>query len=239
MQPRSRKVILLSRKDEKKRLRKTIYLGIASFVLLGFLVFYGVPILGKFADFLDVVFGKKAADNSAISAGALPPPQLDQLPEATNSAGLKVTGFAQNGKVEIFLNGDKTGVVTVEDGKFSYDELKLKDGSNEIKVKLLADNKESDYSDVSKVTLDTVEPNLEITSPSPDQNFSGVNRIEVSGKTEKDVQVYANGFLANVDTSGNFKVLVPLTEGDNNIEIKAIDAAGNSKTQTLKVKYSK
>ena len=102
MQSRSRKVILLSRRDEKRRVKKTIYLALSSIVLLGFLLLYGVPILGKFADFLDVVFGKKAADNTALQAGALPPPQLDLLPQATNSANLKVTGFAQNGEVEIY-----------------------------------------------------------------------------------------------------------------------------------------
>lgn len=220
-------------------MRKTIYLGITSLVLLGFLFFYGIPILGKFADFLDVVFGKKAADNTAIQAGALPPPQLDQLPQATNSANLKISGFAQNGQIEIYLNGEKTGAAKVEDGKFSYDDIKLKDGSNDVKVKLSVDNKESDFSDVSRVVLDTLEPTLEVTSPSPDQNFSGVNRIAVTGKTEKDVQVYANGFLANVDTGGSFEVFVPLNEGDNNIEVKAVDAAGNSKTQSVKVRYSK
>lgn len=239
MQSRSRKVILLSRRDEKRRVKKTISLGIASLVLLGFLFLYGVPILGKFADFLDVVFGKKAADNSALQAGALPPPQLDLLPEATNSADLKITGFAQNGEVEIFLNGDKTALVKVEDGKFSYDQIKLKNGSNDVRARLLADGKQSDFSDTSKVTLDTQEPSLEITSPSPDQNFSGVNRILVSGKTEKDVQVYANGFLANVETGGKFEVFVPLKEGDNDIEVKAVDSAGNSTTQKVKVKYGK
>lgn len=239
MQPRSRKVILLSRRDEKKRVKKIIYLGIASLVLLGFLVLFGVPILGKFADFLDVVFGKKAADNSALQAGALPPPQFDQLPEATNSADLKISGFAQNGEVEIFLNGDKTALVKVENGKFSYDQIKLKNGSNDVRAKLLADGKQSDFSDTSKVTLDTQEPSLEITSPSQDQNFSGVNRIPVSGKTEKDVQVYANGFLANVEADGKFEVFVPLKEGNNDIEVKAVDSAGNSTTQKVKVKYSK
>jgi len=239
MQSRSRKVILLSRRDEKRRVKKTIYLALSSIVLLGFLLLYGVPILGKFADFLDVVFGKKAADNTALQAGALPPPQLDLLPQATNSANLKVTGFAQNGEVEIYLNGNKTALVKVASGKFSYDELKLKNGSNDVKAMLLADGKQSDFSDTSMVTLDTEEPTLEIASPSPDQSFSGVNRIPVSGKTEKDVQVYANGFLANVDADGKFEVFVPLKEGDNDIEVKAVDAAGNSTTQKVKVKYSK
>lgn len=239
MSQRSRKIILLSRRDEKKRVKKTIYLGIASLLLLAFLLFFGVPILGKFADFLDVVFGKKAADNSALQAGALPPPQLDLLPEATNSANLTVSGFAQNGEVEIFLNGEKTTLVKVDDGKFSYDDMKLKNGSNDVKARLLAEDKQSDFSDISKITLDTEEPSLEITSPTPDQNFSGVNRIQVSGNTEKDAQVYANGFLANVETDGKFEVFVPLKEGDNEIEVKAVDSAGNSTTQKVKVKYSK
>lgn len=231
--------MLLSRRDEKKRVKKTIYLGLASLALLGFLVFFGVPILGKFADFLDVVFGKKAADNSALQAGALPPPQLDQLPEATNGASLKVTGFAQYGEIEVYLNGDKAGLAKVDGGKFSYDDLKLKNGSNDVKVRLLAEGKQSDFSVPTKVTLDTEDPSLAITSPTPDQNFSGVNRIQVSGTTEKDVQVYANGFLANVETDGSYEVFVVLKEGDNDIEVKAVDSAGNSTTQKVKVKYSK
>ncbi len=78
-----------------------------------------------------------------------------------------------------------------------------------------------------------------IDTPIEGQNFSGNNRVKVNGQTEKNAQVFASGFLANVDSDGKFDVTIPLAEGENNVEVKAIDDAGNVKIVKLKVNFQR
>lgn len=237
---KARRIEILGRREEKRRIRKTIYLFLVSAILLGILFTFGIPALGRFADFLDVIFGKKAAETS-INNGSLQPPTLNKLPEATNSARIAVSGFAQeDDTVDFYLNSEKAGSTKADGGRFELSNLSLKDGSNEIKAKLNAGNgRESDFSQALHVILDTADPSLEVSNPTEGQAFTGVNRISVSGKTDSNAQVYANGFLANVGTDGKFEVFIPLVEGDNTIEIKAVDTAGNTKIEKRKVHYSK
>lgn len=227
----------LAKKEESKAVKRIFYLFIVSFVLIVFLFTVGVQILGKFADFLEIIFKKDGTSEQNTSLGI---PILDSLPEATNSAKLSVSGFATNGqKIEIYLNDQRISETNIEGGKFVYDDLTLVKGENKISVKSAQDNQLSDFSQVKTVIFDNDEPSLEISNPQEGQIFSGDRRIKVSGKTEKDAQVYANGFLASVSSSGDFEVQVPLNEGENTIEIKAVDEAGNSKAQTRKVQYKK
>lgn len=236
---KNRKIQILSRREEKRKIRRTVYLAIGSVLLVIFLFTLGVPILGKFADLLDIVFKKKASEtqNANVSLNA---PKIDDLPQATNSAKIEIQGYAPDETtVEIFVNNEKAGTSSVSVGRFRFEDARLKDSDNQIKARVTKDGKEGDFSETLNVKLDTEEPALQIDSPTEGQSFSGVNRISVSGKTEKDAQVFANGFLANVDAEGKFQVFVTLNEGDNDIDVKAMDAAGNTKSEKRKVHYSK
>ena len=134
----------------------------------------------------------------------------------------------------------KVGETKVVNGKFQFENLTLSEGENEISAKSISQSgKESDFSASIKVILDKTPPKLDVESPSDGQSFSQDNRIKVIGKTDKDVQVYANGFLASVNNEGNFEVFVPVSEGESSIEIKAVDEAGNAKTETRKVNFKK
>lgn len=236
---KNRKIQIFSRREEKKKIRRTVYLSIGSMLLLVFLFTLGVPILGKFADLLDVVFKKKTSESQNTSV-FLNAPRLDDLPQATNSAKIQIQGYAQDETtVEIFFNDEKAGTATVSSGRFKFEDGRLEDNDNQIKARAAKDGKEGDFSETINIKLDTEVPTLQIENPTDGQSFSGVNRISVSGKTEKDAQVFANGFLANVDSEGKFQVFVTLNEGDNDVEVKAIDAAGNTKSEKRKVHYSK
>ena len=237
--PRSR-LARLAKKEEKATIKRIVYLSALSIILAVFLFTLGVPLLGKFADALDVVF-KNKNDGTSADKTALQSPTLEDLPQATNSARLPVSGFSQDGvKVAVFLGEDKAGEAGIENGKFQYDGVSLKNGENKISAKAVsAQDKEGPASDVKVVILDTEPPKLEVNSPSEGQAFSGDNRVKVSGKTDRDAQVFAGGFLATIDIEGNFEVLVPLIEGDNTIEIKAIDMAGNLTVEKRKVNYHK
>lgn len=197
--------------------------------------------LGKFADFLDVVFKNKTQEQVNVDKSFPQAPIIDSLPDATNSAKLAVSGFsATDGKILIFDNDEKVGETTSQAGKFRYDDFTLKSGDNNIAAKAVSgQGKESDFSQVKKVAFLQKEPKLNVDNPTDGQGFSGNNRIRVSGKTDQNVQVWANGFLANTNTDGSFEVFVPLATGDNNLEIKAVDLAGNTKTVKMKVSFSK
>lgn len=229
----------LARKEEQETVRKIIRLSIVSLVLVIFFLSFGASILGKFADFLGIFFGKNG-ENVSMDA-TVRPPRIDPLVQATNSAKLAVLGFSGEGtKVEIYRQEEKVGEAEVKNGKFIFENLQLEVGENRISAKAVNSlGKTSDFSDTENVIFDNSEPNLEIAAPRENQSFVGNNRIKISGKVDKDSQAYANGFLANVDYDGNFEVFVPLTEGENIIEVKALDSAGNSKVEKRKVTFRK
>src|SRR3989338_7831313 len=204
----------LSRREERKVVKRIVYLSLFSIILAVFLITLGIPLLGKFADFLNLVFRKN--EISQVDSKSAPrPPVLDLFLQATNSANLTISGFSQDEtKVVIYNDSQNVGEAEVVSGKFQFENLKLKDGQNEISAKAISKSgKESD--------------------------FSQGNRIRVSGKTDKDAQIYANGFLASVTPEGNFEVLVPVLEGETTIEIKATDDAGNTKVESRKVNFKK
>ncbi|MDO8487622.1 MAG: hypothetical protein Q7S45_04965 [Candidatus Curtissbacteria bacterium] len=238
---RSSRLYRLNRREEKATVKKIVYLFVVSIFLLIFIFTLGVPMLGKFADFLDVVFKNKTQEQVSTDKFIPQAPILDPLPDATNSARLSISGFsATDGKILIFDNDEKVGETTSQAGKFRYDDFILNDGDNNIAAKAISgQGKESDFSQVKKVAFLHKEPRLDVDNPADGQSFSGNNRIRVSGKTDQNVQVWANGFLANTNLDGAFEVFVPLAAGDNNMEIKAVDLAGNTKIVKMKVNFSK
>ena len=127
----------------------------------------------------------------------------------------------------------------LSDSRFKIEDLILRLGENKINARAIADSTESDFSQTQVVFYDNREPKLEVKEPSEGQNFYSYNRVKVVGSTEKDAQVFVNGFLASIDFEGNFEVFVPVSEGETSLEIKAIDPAGNTKTETRKVNFRK
>lgn len=227
----------LSRHEEKAVVRRVITLFAVTIILGVFMLTFGIGLLGKFADFLGVVF----KNDSEVQNQTIPlPPTLDDLPAATNSARLVVSGFATEGeKVALYVNDEMKASSDIRDSLFRYENLELKIGENKIAAKAIGDEKESDYSQAKTVIYDKEEPRLEIKSPTDGQTFYGNNRIKVEGSTDRDSEVFAGGFLASIDLEGNFEVYVPVAEGESTIEVRAIDPAGNVKTQTRKVNFRK
>jgi len=228
----------LARKEEGDIIKRIVLLSILSVVIIILIFTIGVPLLGGFADLLGRILGNKSLGDSTQSA-APSAPILESLPSATNSATLAVSGFASDGnKVEIFLGASKVGEADVAAGKFNYQSISLASGENEISVKALsAAGKESDSSVVSKVILDTTAPKLTVDNPTEGQSFSGVSKIVVQGTSDLDAEVLVNGFLAKVGSSGKYEVAIPLLEGENTIEVKAIDNAGNTTVEKVKVNF--
>lgn len=230
----------IARREEKNTIKRILVLSIVSVVLVILLLSVGVSLLGKLTDLLGLVFKSKTSGLKSENSVLLPP-ILDSIPQATNSAQLKIGGFSNDGKkVEVYKDGEKIGDTTIDGGRFSYEDITLSTGSNDIALKAVGDSgSTSDFSQTVSIIFDKKEPNLLVDTPTDGQNFSGNNRIKVAGQAEKNTQVFANGFLANVDSEGKFDVTIPLMDGENNVEVKALDEAGNVKTVKLKVNFQK
>jgi hypothetical protein len=229
----------LAKKEEKAIVKRIFWLSIVSGGLIIAVFTIGIPLLGNFADVLNSIFGDKISQTAPAEAPN--PPVFDILPPATNQELLTVTGFASEGvKVEVYQDAKLIGTTAVENGKFKYENLVLISGENKISLKAIStEDKSSDFSQTIAIILDKVEPTLEVLNPKDGQEFNGNNRVKVEGKTDSDSQVFANGFLANVDTEGNFEVTIPLVEGESDIEVKALDDAGNTKAVKVKVTFRK
>ena len=225
------------RAEEKRLLRKLILntLAILGFIL--FAVYIGFPIFTRL-----LIFGSNKS--TLVSEEAAPlifAPVLDPLPEATNSSSLRVSGYAEKkSEVKIVVaDSSEISVPVDEEGRFSSDKVKLKEGENTIFAKTNKDGKESSRSTAYKITYKKEPPKLEISSPNNDESFSGENKdITVSGITDHSNRVTVNDRVAIVDQNGTFHYIFRLPEGETTLKITAYDAAGNQTTVERKVKYN-
>jgi len=230
----------LAKKEEAATVKRIFALSVISAILALFMFTLGIPLLGKFADFLELILGSQNQQQSP-DGKSISPPNLDPIPAATNSANLNIQGFAAEGEsVELYLNNNPAAKVETASGNFSFEDIKLQNGQNSIAAKSLSNTGgESEFSKILTIKLDTEAPELTVENPQENQSFSGNNRIKVSGKTDQDSQVYANGFLANINSEGQFEILIPVAEGDSQVEIRTIDEAGNVLSEKRNIHFSK
>lgn len=97
--------------------------------------------------------------------------------------------------------------------------------------------KEEPKDEEPKEEEDTDPPDLIITFPENGQHFSE-KRIAFEGKTEPGARVLAGEYEADVDAEGHWRIILILTnKGGNLATFKAIDAAGNYSTASVKAYY--
>ena len=232
-----RRLERLARREEKNIVKRIFLLSVFSGILILIIFTVGIPFLGNLADFSSKFLGRK---DEATQEVTLEAPILSELPDYTHESKIKVSGFSSSGdNAIIYINDKEQAEVMIENGTFTFQDVELIDGNNEIKVKAKNSSAESEFSQLFTIVFDDEEPTLEISAPSEGQEFSGNNRVKIEGKTEPAAQVFAAGFLVNVAADGIFDVTIPLIEGDNDIEIKAIDEAGNTKTVKILLKFKK
>jgi len=228
------------RVEEKKLYRKlffTVLAIIGSFLIV---IFVGLPILAKIV----VTFSTRDMENVTATPAAsslLFAPILDPLVESTNSATLKIAGFAEKEtKVVILVNNkEQKKVAADKDGRFIADKIQLAEGENIISAKLIKDSQESTSSSPLAVTYKKNPPKLEIEKPAQGEKFFSENKdITIVGSTDPGSKVSINDRLVIVDYSGKFSYPVTLSDGENMFTITAQDGAGNQTTVERKVTYN-
>ena len=86
------------------------------------------------------------------------------------------------------------------------------------------------------VVADTEPPLLEITSPEDGAELEE-KTVAFEGLTEPGAKVFAGKYEADVDPSGNWRIVLVLNEGSNVARFIARDAAGNESTAAVTVYY--
>lgn len=230
----------LNRKEEARNMRRAFIFGFLTLFLVILLLFIGIPALIRLAVFL----GEVRNSPEPIQTGdVIPPPpvRFHSLPEATNSANLKISGFAEGGStVEIFLDGESAVKVLAEnDGTFLTSSLVLTPGANEVYAVAVDEaGNRSLESDKQTVSLDTEPPELVISEPEDGATFSAPeNRITLKGVSEPGVTLRVNDKIVLVNPEGNFNYQLTLSEGENTIRVAAADQAGNTAVKEIKLNY--
>lgn len=208
-------------------------------IFLVIVLYLGLPLLAKIIVSFSSLNRSQAEIANQTKESILFAPILNPLPEATNSAKIKISGFAlENSSVVLVVNGATVKKTKTDNwGKFE-ETINIEAGENTIKAKTVKDEKESGYSDEITIKYLNKPPKLDITTPENNQEFSGVEKeITISGKTDSGNQLFINSRLIIIASTGEFDYGIKLKQGENKFEIKAIDKAGNETYKEIKVTY--
>lgn len=216
---------------------RNIILGIIIlFVLLKVLpeLVGGLSFLNKF---------KPSAKSDTVSdTTTLAPPVLNIPFESTNSANLRISGYATpKTTVKIYIDDElKSTSQTLDDGTFQTNSLALNLGTNNIYGKVSDEkNHQSLPSKTIKLTYNSDKPKLDLNGPADNTQIKGGDKkVTVSGSTDPDDSISVNGTTVIVNSDGSFSTTVNLNDGDNNLTVTATNSFGNITTVSRKVNYS-
>lgn len=166
---------------------------------------------------------------------------LDTPPVATNTATIIVTGQATGfDSVDYYLNNIKSASITVgKQSSFTEEIGKLKVGENQVyAVARTKNGKNSKKTEKFTVEYKRDPPSLQIDQP---RNDAVVNaqEIQLSGNTDRNTSLYLNNSPIVVDLTGEFESTFRLKEGDNILQFKAVDIAGNTTEKSVQIRYER
>lgn len=228
----------ISRVEERKAKRRLAIAFLGSISLLVFLAFFGLRILVGFSLFIDRIRG--TSPQTPQQSAILLSPILEQLPEATNAATLRIIGKATpKTTLILFINAIEYKKLPVaESGDFSVDEIPVSEGDVTVSAKVTDGKQTSDLSNIIRTVVDRTPPKLTIDAPADNSTINdGTRAVTVTGLTDEDMKVTINGRIVVVKSDGSFTYRMPINDGDNKLTIIARDGAGNETTAERTVKY--
>jgi hypothetical protein len=228
----------LVRKERQKLVRQTVFLILASIIILLGFIFVVIP------GFIRIINAVLSDSSSFKPTDALPPqvPIISAPVPATNSAQLSIQGFGEPNSTVIFLlSGNRDQEIQIsENGEFKID-TSLSEGENTISA--YAVDEAENESAVSKsylVLLDTESPTLALDDLTDGQTIQGRTNqdLVIKGMTEPKARVMINDRLVFPDAGGAFTHRLRLTEGDNILKFAVTDQGGNKLEQQLTIKFA-
>lgn len=231
----------LFRKEGQRYIRQSAVFVVLTILLAIAVLFWGIPSLIKLAIFL----GELRGSRETVSGEDMippPPPILQPLSDSTNSATLRIEGFAEEGSIVILtINGRQVSeTITESDGEFLFDTVALAEGDNTVSAQAVDNSgNQSQPSSSLRVNLDRTPPSLTLTEPMPGSTFVGPSEqdIVIRGSSEPGVTLTLNGMFVILSQTGEFSTRLRLTEGENTIVVTARDRAGNETNQEQVVNF--
>lgn len=166
-------------------------------------------------------------------------PQIKfELRDEVNGSGIKISTLKLDIDGTVFTNvsqGMSVNAVTNGYDVTYTPQSVLGDGPHTIKVDIEDNDGNKAVQATRTFTVDTVPPELSITSPAEPEMYVNKAALTIAGHTNDatsspvTVTIKLNGVdqgSVTVDGSGNFTKSITLREGSNNIVIRATDAAG-------------
>lgn len=175
----------------------------------------------------------RAGVDYEVSSPVITSPAEDFL---TNEAELTVEGTASpTTQISLRNNGEEVASDEIgSDGEFALP-ITLTEGINELYAVSVLNGTEMDESNIVTVTLDTIAPELTIDSPADGDK---INRetVTVEGTvTDENLDyVEVNGQTASIE-NGQYSKRILLDNGTNDIEVVAVDLAGNETSESVSV----
>lgn len=215
-----------------------IYLVIAVLLIIATIA-WGLPLIARITELL-----VKNDNVPLIVAEQRPtPPIFSDIPEATFSAQVKIAGFAQPGlDVILYINGAEFDhKLVAESGTFTFDSVKLSEGENTAYAYTATPHDlRSEQSKNYVIVLDTTAPAVTIDSPRDKEVFRGQSQriVNIVGSVnELGSKVFIGERMPIVQADGKFSLAYQLIEGDQDIQIKVIDKAGNTGESAIKFRW--
>ncbi len=230
----------MTRLDQTRRKKYYSQLGLYFLLFILIIIFFstiGLKLLINTSLFVaDLQHKPKQAENYG---DLLVPPDITDIPDATNSAQITISGRAIAQKnLSVFVNDEKQKDLITDDNGFST-EITLNQGDNAVYVELTDEvAKSSKKSPVYKVTYNNKKPKLDVTAPT-DHQIVNKDSFDVTGSTDHGISVKVNGNPIVVGADGSFTQNITLIEGDNTIRVEVHDNAGNSDSKNLTVTYKR
>ncbi|MBI5356158.1 hypothetical protein HZB78_00905 [Candidatus Collierbacteria bacterium] len=213
---------------ERKKTSRAVFLSLIIILAIGFIAIkFGLELLVKMAIFLS----PKNQPAEQTQKLLLPAPVINSTPTATNSAQIKISGYANSmAKVIFIINGETSNSSAADTEGYFESGINLEKGDNFISVKY-TDTAGNDSRESQSITIarDDESPTLTIDSPSGGTVFHGQDQktIEIKGKTESEASLTINNRYVSVKSDGSFSYKLGLQESDNQISVISKDKAGN------------
>lgn len=218
-----------------------MYIVILVLLVIFFMTFGLQLILGasRFIAGFDSTSGSNSTGNSNDTS-VIVAPELYDIPDATSSAQLDITGRTNgSGTITIYVNDVESDSFEVDEDDPDFETtVRLNNGSNSIYAEYENEKGKIKDSDEYTVIYLKDKPTLDISSPSDGATYDK-NEVTISGSVGDDINVKVNGRPVVVAADGSFRTNHSLSEGDNKITIIATDIAGNTTEEELTVKYEK
>lgn len=228
---------------ERVRSRKAGKQGVTYLVIAILLIIatiaWGLPAIAKLTGVLI------KTDNIPLEADEQrpTPPIFSDIPQSTYSAQVKIAGFAQPGlDVILFINGAELDrKLVAESGTFNFDKVLLTEGDNTAYAYTSTPHDlRSEQSKTYVISVDTTKPSVTIDSPKDGEVFRGqAQRFAnfVGSVSEPGSKVYFGEQRAMVTSDGKFTLTTQLIEGDQDIQVKGVDKAGNEYISSIKLRW--